>query len=80
MGEMKISVSNEIEEYFRKVAMKKFGYRKGAISIAAQEAMNSWASSYNEGEEIEDPVNAIAGLMKHVKMDLLNCSTALEKS
>ena len=67
MGEMKIKVENNTEEMFRRIAMRKFGYKKGAISMAANEAMQNWASSYPDENKIENPVNAIVGLMKHVK-------------
>jgi len=67
MGEMKIQVESNIEEIFRRFAMRKFGYKKGALSMAANEAMQNWASSYPDENKIEDPVNAIVGLMKHVK-------------
>ena len=67
MGEIKISLSDSIEEVFRKIAMKRFGYRKGAFSMAAEEAINNWTFSLVEEEKLEDPVNAITGLMKNVK-------------
>ncbi|MEK6800745.1 MAG: hypothetical protein AABY05_02330 [Nanoarchaeota archaeon] len=67
MGEMKISITDGVEEIFRKIAMKRFGYRKGAFSMAAEEAINNWTFSSIEEEKLDDPVNAIAGLMKHVK-------------
>lgn len=38
MGELKIKLPDEIEKAFRKMAMKRFGYQKGAISEAAKEA------------------------------------------
>lgn len=48
MGELKIKISNKAEEIFRRLAMQKFGYSKGSISQAAQEAIEEWA---NEKEE-----------------------------
>lgn len=67
---MKISISNNAEEIFRKLAMKKFGYKKGAISMAAEEAIEDWTDSSYEDEEffpIKNPTEAISGLLKHVK-------------
>jgi len=42
MGEVRGVVSREVEEKFRKLAMKKFGYGKGSLSKALEEALNNW--------------------------------------
>ncbi len=42
MGEIRGVVSNEAEARFRELAMKKFGYGKGSISRALEEAIQSW--------------------------------------
>ena len=52
MGEIKVSVSDEKEEKFRKAAMKVFGHKRGSISKAAEEAMEEWAEKRLE-EEID---------------------------
>ncbi|MBI2044620.1 hypothetical protein HYT23_01030 [Candidatus Pacearchaeota archaeon] len=67
MGELKIKLPEKIEEKFRRLAMAKFGYQKGSISEAAQEAIESWTFSYIEPEDIEDPIETISGIMKNVK-------------
>jgi len=67
MGEIKIKLPNEVEERFRKLAMAKFGYQKGSISEAAHEAISEWTFSYMEPQDIEDPIEAISGIMKNVK-------------
>ena len=43
MGELKIVLPEDIEKKFRKLAMARYGYQKGAMSRAAQEAIQSWA-------------------------------------
>lgn len=35
-------VTEEIEKEFRKLAMEKFGYSKGALSKALEEAVREW--------------------------------------
>jgi hypothetical protein len=35
-------VPEELEKKFRKMAMEKFGYSKGAISKALEEAIKEW--------------------------------------
>ncbi len=42
MGEIRGVVTNDAEERFRQLAMKKFGYGKGSLSKALEEALNAW--------------------------------------
>ncbi len=42
MGEIRGIVPVSIEEKFRALAMKKFGYGKGSISKALEEAVSHW--------------------------------------
>jgi hypothetical protein len=43
MGTIKVSVSDENEEKFRKAAMRIFGHKRGSISKAAEKAFVEWA-------------------------------------
>ncbi len=68
MGYLKIKLPDSVEESFRKAAMRRFGYQKGAISKAAQEALEKWATQHLKiEEETGDPIEAIAGIIKHTK-------------
>jgi len=42
MGKISIAMPDELEERFRKAAMKKFGMKKGNLSDAAVEAIELW--------------------------------------
>jgi hypothetical protein len=42
MGEIRGSISPDLENKFRKLAMKKFGYGKGSLSKALEEALCIW--------------------------------------
>jgi hypothetical protein len=42
MGEIRGVVSKDIEKEFRKLAMQKFGYGKGSLSKALEEALRYW--------------------------------------
>lgn len=42
MGEIRGIIANEAEKKFRHLAMKKFGYRKGSLSKALEEALGAW--------------------------------------
>lgn len=52
--------------------MKRFGYGKGSISRAAEEAIQNWVSIQLQMEKREfegDPVKAIEGLLADVDID-----------
>ncbi|MBI4177470.1 MAG: hypothetical protein HY516_03825 [Candidatus Aenigmarchaeota archaeon] len=40
MGELKLKISNELERKFREYALKRYGYKKGALSAAAEDALS----------------------------------------
>lgn len=68
---IRVNVNERLERKFRELAMRKFGFGKGALSRAAEEALSLWVSSV-EGEKIifeDDPVEAIDGLLSDVKVD-----------
>jgi len=68
MGGIKVYISDEIERKFREVAMRLYGYRKGSLSIASENAISMWLSEVlSIAESIEDPVEAIYGMLSHVK-------------
>ncbi len=48
LGEIRGVVANEAELRFRQLAMKKFGYGKGSLSKALEEALNVWIGLHEE--------------------------------
>jgi hypothetical protein len=42
MGEIKVKVNDRVEMDFRKTALAAYGYSKGALSKAAEQALASW--------------------------------------
>ena len=67
MGEIKIVLPNELEHLFRKAAMKRFGYQKGAISKAAVHAIKSW-HYLSEGEKkSRSELSSFRGIISNVK-------------
>jgi len=42
MGDIRGVIASNTEDAFRKIAMKKFGYRKGSLSQALEEAICQW--------------------------------------
>jgi hypothetical protein len=66
----RVQIDPSIERKFRETAMKKYGYGKGTLNMAAEEAILDWIS--NEGEKAVfegDPVKAIEGLLKDINKD-----------
>jgi hypothetical protein len=64
---LRIQIRKDLEARFREVAMRRFGYSKGALSRAAEEAIEKWLSSIEEAGFEGDPVEAIDGLLSDVK-------------
>lgn len=67
---IRIILGRELEKRFRELAMRRFGYGKGAISKAAQEAIMRWISQV-ESEALSfegDPIEAIDGLLSDVEL------------
>ena len=47
MGEIRGIIANDAEEKFRQLAMKKYGYGKGSLSKALEEALDAWIRMQN---------------------------------
>ncbi len=70
MGLVKVMVPEQTEERFRKSAMERFGYCRGSLSKAAEEAFNLWAEDDEFAAQVGalgDPIAAIEGMLKNVK-------------
>ena len=53
MVEIRGSISKKINEEFRKLAMVKFGYKKGSISTALEEAVKSWINIQSRNSKFD---------------------------
>lgn len=68
---LRVQIDKKLEHRFRELAMRRFGYSKGSLSRAAEEALTNWVST-QENEEPEfqgDPVEAIDGLLSGIDID-----------
>jgi hypothetical protein len=81
MAGLRFQVKEELERKFREAAMKRFGYRKGALSRAAEEALQKWLASISMEEEVfrGDPVKAIEGLLADVNLDSVELQHLVKK-
>lgn len=78
---LRVQINAKIERRFREAAMKRFGYGKGALSKAAEEAILDWISTL-EKEDVnfeDDPVTAIEGLIKDVDVDAVTLQHETQK-
>ena len=77
---LRVQIDSKLENIFREAAMKKFGYGKGALSKAAEEAILNWISSEKETIVFEeDPVKAIEGLLKDIEVDSVKLQHETQK-
>ncbi|MDI6904747.1 MAG: hypothetical protein QMD13_04570 [Candidatus Bathyarchaeia archaeon] len=71
MAGIKVYVRDEVEEKFRRLAMMVYGYGKGSLSKAAEEAFLRWMMRHEamlkEVNVPEDPVGAIRGMLAGIK-------------
>ena len=68
--QFKVMLPPAVEQRFREAAMRRFGYRKGALGKAAEWALADWAKNNKvvaaSAKGISDPVKAIEGLLAGV--------------
>ena len=78
---LRIQIDDKLERKFREKAMKRFGYGKGALSKAAEEAILNWVSTDSEDNvNFEgDPIKAIEGLLKDVNVDSITLQHEIQK-
>ena len=71
MDGIRLQVKEELEKKFREAAMKRFGYRKGSLSQAAEEALQKWLAFISVEDFVfkGDPVEALEGLLADVDLD-----------
>jgi hypothetical protein len=71
MGVVKLSIEEELLKKFREEALKKFGYTKGALSIAAREAFKKWleldTNKEKKFEEFSKALEEVSGIWKSEK-------------
>jgi hypothetical protein len=56
MAELKIYLSESLNEKFRRMAMSVYGYGRGSLSRAAGEALTKWCSEHEHSSIVEELV------------------------
>ncbi|MBS3099007.1 hypothetical protein J4462_02240 [Candidatus Pacearchaeota archaeon] len=65
---IKVEFDKEFERKFRQLAMKKYGYSKGAIKKASREAISIWIEVEDkELPKLNNPAKVIRGVMKNLR-------------
>jgi hypothetical protein len=71
MSIIKVSIEEELLKKFKEEAFKKFGYTRGALSVAAREAFKKWlefdTSKDKKFEEFSKALKEVAGIWKGEK-------------
>lgn len=78
---LRVQISKNLEQKFRELAMKKFGYTKGALSKAAEEALTQWTLTQEKEKPqfTKDPVEAIEGLLSEISIDSVTLQHETQK-
>jgi hypothetical protein len=81
MAGLRLQVRDELERRFRETAMKRFGYGKGALTRAAEQAFERWLSTAKEGVQFEgDPVSAIDGILGEMKLNSVELQHSVRRA
>ena len=58
---------NGLENKFRELAMKKYGYSKGALKKAGIDALNRWISEQQDLPKSDKPFELIEGILERLR-------------
>jgi hypothetical protein len=81
MAGLRLQVRDDLEKRFREAAMKRFGFGKGALTRAAEQAFERWLSTSKESVHFEgDPVKAIDGILGEMKLNSVQLQHSVRRS
>ena len=65
---LKFELKRELEYKFREAAMKKYGYSKGSLKKATEEALSIWiVRQSNNIPKVDDPFKLVRGMLSDLK-------------
>ncbi|MBI5073129.1 hypothetical protein HZA99_04890 [Candidatus Woesearchaeota archaeon] len=65
---LKVEFGNELEQQFRELAMRRYGFSKGSIKKASEEAISIWIKQQNPSlPKVKDPFTLIEGILSRVR-------------
>jgi hypothetical protein len=78
---LRLQVREDLEKRFRETAMKRFGFGRGALTRAAEQAFERWLSSAKENVRFEgDPVKAIEGILGETKLNSVELQHSVRRA
>jgi hypothetical protein len=81
MAGLRLQVRDDLERRFRETAMKRFGFGKGALTRAAEQAFERWLSAAREDVKFEgDPVKAIDGILGDMKLNSVELQHSVRRA
>jgi len=81
MAGLRLQVRDDLEKRFRETAMRRFGFGKGALTRAAEQAFERWLSTAKENVRFEgDPVRAIDGILGDMKLSSVELQHSVRRS
>lgn len=66
---IRAKIDEKLELRFRELAMRRFGYSKGSLSRAIEEAILRWVAFVEDLASGSDPIDAIDGVLSDIDMD-----------
>jgi len=83
MGDMglRLQLRKETEARFREEAMKRFGFGRGALSKAGEQAIETWLGTTARAPKFEgDPVKAIQGILSETEAGSVELQHSVQKT
>ena len=81
MAGLRLQLREDLERRFRETAMRRFGFGKGALTRAAEQAFESWMSTAREDVHFEgDPVKAIDGILQEMKLNSVELQHSVRRA
>ena len=81
MTGLRLQVRDDLEKRFRETAMRRFGFGKGALTRAAEQAFERWLSTAKENVRFEgDPVRAIDGILGEMKLNSVELQHSVRRA
>lgn len=77
---LRLQLRADIERRFREAAMRRFGFGRGALSRAAEQAIEAWLSTTTEAVRFDgDPIVAIDGILSDLSVDSVELQHSARK-
>ena len=81
MAGLRLQLREDLERRFRETAMRRFGFGKGALTRAAEQAFERWLSTAKEDVRFEGhPIQAIDGILDEMKLSSVELQHSVRRA